>query len=93
MRQTPYSRLRNHLSCLTTIPLILALLTMAQSIMGATVTWNPGTTDFNLSSNWTGGSPAGANNATFTGVAGATLPSLTADLSTQGLTFSTTATS
>ena len=67
-------------------------LVVALSAQAASVTWNPGTTDFNSASNWGGTSPAG-NNATFTGVAGATLPQLSANLSVLGLTFSDAASS
>jgi len=54
--------------------------------------WAPGTTDFNLTTNWTGGLPGSGDIATFTGAAG-TQPNVTANITVSGLNFSTAASS
>lgn len=54
----------------------------------ATRTWNNAGTDFNTGANWTGGLPGAADNATFTGAAGVNQPNLSANITIQGLTFS-----
>jgi len=60
----------------------------------ASITWNNTATDYNAGGSWTGLAAPGVNdNATFTGSAGAFLPSLTGSITNQGLTFSTTASS
>ncbi len=69
MPQTPYIRLRNLLSCTTPTLIILALLTVAQSIMGATITWSGGGADSNWSTgaNWAGTAPTSADLVVFSG--------------------------
>lgn len=80
-------RLTHRLLAATTAVLLAGSLSYA-----ADKTWAPGTTDFNLGTNWTGGLPGTADNANFSGAAG-TQPQLTANITVQGLTFVTTASS
>ena len=80
------------LSALTPLLSTVPFLAVGLSAQAASVTWNSGSTDFNLASNWGGTSPAGTN-ATFTGAAGATQPQLSAAISVLGLTFSDAASS
>jgi autotransporter-associated beta strand protein len=70
-----------------------ALLAFAGLASAADVTWTPGTTDFNLGTNWSGSvTPGSGDNAFFTGAAG-TQPGLTASDTIQGLTFNGTTSS
>jgi len=62
------------------------------SSLAANKVWAPGTTDFNLTTNWTGGLPGTTDNAYFTGAAGIQ-PTLTGGITIQGLTFSSAASS
>lgn len=52
-------------------------------------TWNNTGTDFNAGSSWTGGAPGSGDIATFSGAPG-TQPNVTANISIDGLDFSTT---
>lgn len=75
------------------IPVLLAAVLLASpTAQAATKTWNNTGTDFNTTGFWTGGTPGASDNATFTG-AMLTNPNLSASLSIQGLTFSSTTTS
>ena len=89
-RRNNTMKTQNLLLKLLIVPAMVVVL--AGSAQAATKTWAPGTTDFNLTSNWTGGLPNSADVATFTGAAG-TQPNLTGNITTQSLFFSTTASS
>lgn len=81
---------QNLLLKLLIVPAMVVVL--AGSAQAATKTWAPSTTDFNLTTNWTGGLPTSADVATFTGAAG-TQPNLTGNITTQSLFFSSAASS
>ena len=74
------------------IAALAAALLAAPLANAADKTWAPGTTNFNLGTNWTGGLPGTGDNANFSGAAG-TQPQLTANTTVQGLTFATTTSS
>jgi len=75
--------------CAVSLSAVLLAFSTAQA---ATKTWNNTGTDFNTTGSWTGGTPGASDNATFTG-AMTTNPDLSASLTNQGLTFSSTTTS
>ncbi len=67
---------------------ILALIGFAASAQAQNITWsNAGTTNFNLGTNWTGGTAPGAGNRAVFGATATVQPQLTANLTIQGLTF------
>jgi autotransporter-associated beta strand protein len=69
------------------------MIATAGSSHAANGTWtNAGTTDFNLSSNWTPGLPGAADRGIFDGAA-AIQPDLSASITLSGITFNTAATS
>lgn len=65
----------------------IASLFVTGTIFGAATIWNDSSTDFNASTSWSAGSPAGNNVAWFTTAFGTNQPTLTADISTAGLLF------
>src|SRR4051794_35579914 len=68
----------------------IAALLGSESAQAVTRTWAPGTTDFNLGTNWNGGLPGTGDDALFNGTAGPQ-PNVTANIPINPLNFSATA--
>ncbi len=87
---TPILKRLLGLPLFTVLAVTAVIFSTTATSSAAAKTWAPGTTDFNLGSNWTGGLPGTADNATFTGAAG-TQPQVTLNISVLNINFSTAA--